>query len=539
MPVLLLPLLLLFAACGEDAAEPGVSLGSCFSNADCPDGLDCKAGVCVARDGLPPEVVLPASTFLTPVASRAHLWIPSSDGSTVTAVHASTLELRSFSVPEEPVAVAALPGEDAALVLSREGASLTRIAFESEGIQVDRYRIERKLSAITLSADGKWAVLWNPDGSPLDSGLEGLVFFVDLDALARGELIVHERMAGRRLADVFFREAEGAAVDVVIVAKDDVTIFDLGGLDDASSWERLALPDPLAEPTIRRVVGTDDGAFLLLGSATSPELLAVDVEDRSLHPLVLPGAPSDLRGQGESVVAVLREVGMVSWFPFPAVLDDPGLVQEAEVVLSWEGCEEEPCTAAPGQARFSPEGDAAHLFTTASPALVFATLDLEAGTWTLSPPLRKPLRTLSPGLVGDRLLLIHQRTDSTRADPYEKQVDESEGYGIADLRTGAIQLRLTDQVLPLGVVHAEGGKFASVLLRDDRNARYQVDAIDLETLVPTALDLPSPPVAAGPLSEDGKIWVLQEHSLGRISFVDLSERRLETITGFALQGRVQ
>lgn len=541
MHLLLLPLLLLLVACGEagesaDKAPP--ALESCIEDADCPEGLVCEDAVCVAGDGLPPEVELPASTFLPPAATDTYLWILSPDDATVTAIHTATSDLRSFSVAAEPLALAAIPGEDAVLVLSREGRALSRIAFEDGVGRVRRHRLDRRLSALDLSPDGKWAVLWNPDGAPLDAGLEGLVVMVEVASLAEEAPTIHERMAGRRPAALFFREAAGVATDLTVLSKEELTLFDLARLDEEDAREHLPLPAPLGEPTTRQAAATEDGAHLLLGSITSPDLLAVRVEDRSLHPLTLSGPPSDLRIRAGTALAVLREAGLVAHFPFPEVLDDPSGILETEVTLSWEGCGDEGCSASPGQARFSSEGDEVFLFTTASPALVFATLDLADGSWTLSPPLRKPIRALAPAPRGDRLVVIHQAIESQRADAYEKWVDESEGYGIVDLASGASQLRLTERIPPLGVVYAAGERFAGVLLRDEKTSLFQVDAVDLQTLVPRSLDLPSAPVAAGPLPREGTIWVLQKHPLGRVSFVDLAEAQVETVTGFAFQGRV-
>lgn len=537
--ILLLIPLLLAAGCGADfAGTDGPPLGSCFSDTDCPAGLRCQESVCVAEDGLPPENPTLEATFLPPASSKSLLWTLSPDAHRVTAIDPVTLAVRSFPVAAEPVSLAATPGADAVWVLSREGASLTGIEWDGGAPTLRRFRLGRRLSSLALSPDGKWAVLWNPEGSPLDSGLEGLALLVDVASLEAGEPIIHERMVGRRPTKVFFRMEGDAARDAVVLAKEEVVVFDLGDLEGKPTGDRLPLPDLLAEPTTRHAIATGDGSFLAIGSVATPEVLLLDVARRDAGALSLPGPPSDLRAAGDTAVAVLRSEGAAAWFDIQAAFLDPAAVRVEDVSLSWKGCGDEPCTAPAGQVRISPDGRHAFFYSNATAALAFARLEIDTGAWKTFSGLRKPIRSLAPGSA-DRAIVIHQVTPSQKADLYERRVDESEGYSVVDLRTGAVQLRITDRHPPMGVVFAEGGRFASVVLRHDAPPSYMVDAVDLETLVPGALTLPSRPTEAGPLPIAGKIWVGQEHPLGRISFIDLARRSVQTITGFDFNGRIE
>jgi hypothetical protein len=71
-----------------------------------------------------------------------------------------------------------------------------------------------------------------------------------------------------------------------------------------------------------------------------------------------------------------------------------------------------------------------------------------------------------------------------------------------------------------------------------------VDAVDLSTLVPRTLALASPPLFAGGFAGEteetrDRVFVSQLHPAGRISFVDLDEARIRTVTGFTLNSGIE
>lgn len=537
-PLLVLGFILSLWACGEDGAhayEPPPTLGDCQGDADCPSGLRCEASVCVAEDGRPPEQPPANASHLPPVSSPGWLWTLSPETARVTAIDPETLALRSFSVAADPVALAAFPNEDRVLVLSRHGASLTTIDLEGAPRLV-RHPLHRRFSSLTLSPDGAWAVLWNPDGAPLDAGLEGLIQVVDLI----GGPVVHERMVGRRPTEVFFRSADGVATDAVIVSKDEVAILELSTLSTEPLPARIPLDDGHREPTTRRVVASPDGTLLLLGSITSPTLLSVDVEARRLDRVTLSGPTSDLAflQEREVVVAILRSEGRVAWFDVRDARIDPGQIFEEEVAFTYEGCATPPCLASPGQVRFAGPRHAI-LFSNASPTTAFATLNFDTRALEVVDALRKPIRDLVSGPDGAHAIVFHQATPSSRADPYERWVDESEGYSIVDLASGRTQLRLTGMATPHRVVFARGDRHAGVILRDPAASFFGVDAVDLHSMVPFSLGLPSLPEDGGPVTREGRIWISQRHPLGRISFVDLVARSMETVTGYDFNARIE
>lgn len=518
--------------------------GGCFQDADCGAGLACVALRCVAGDGLPPEQEEP-HTFLRPAASATRVWALSPDGDTVSTIDPVTLAVDAVTVPPEPFALALVPDVDAAVVLSRRGAALTVLTATSAGRRLHSQKTPRHFGAVSLSPDGKWAVLWTPDGQPLDAGAEGLVGLVDVAALAAGTPApVLERAAGRRHTDVFFRTEGGVVKDAVIVGQAEIAVLDLTNPAARPVPERIVLPDEYASLAVREAIAPPGGAVVLLRSLATKDVGVFDVATRRLSRLSLPAAPSDLdlSDDGTLAFAVLRETSQVAWFPVPAALTDPTKVVVKDVALTAHDCAPltVPCAVAPGQAVLSPDGTHAALFTNARASESFGWLTLATGRLVTYDRLEKLVRSLGIAPDGTHAIVLHRpEPGSTVSDPYERAVDQAEGYSIVDLAAGFSQLKLTDDVAPLEFVFSPTGSHAAVTLRRDTGRVFRVEAVDLSTLVTTTLQLASAPQFAGPLPGAGaRVWVTQEHPAGRISFVDLAGRSVRTATGFELNAEI-
>lgn len=547
--------LVLLAACGESADEAGGAgpdggappLGDCFTDADCPTGLVCNdQRRCVDDTGLPPEEEDPRRA-IRPEASAERLYVLAPAADAVTLIDPLTLDLESVAVPEDPVDLEVVPGEDAAVVLSGDGRAVSFLAVDAGQVSLVSQRTPRRYAAVALAPDGTRAVLWTPDGVVPDAGAEGIVALVDVTALRNGgEAAIEEFAAGRRHAGVRFREVAGVAVDAVVIGSDEVAVFALDAEEPGPV--RVALPPTFAEPSTREAVAAPDGSFLLLRSLAALELAVFDVATRTLSTLPLPAAATDLdvTEDGSLAVAVLRSTSQVAVFPLPAALTDPGAIALFAVGLPVTFCEVPPCAdAPPGQVSLAPDGSFAVLFTSAAPTEAIALFRPADGTATVFDRLQKQVQAVALANDGTSAVVLHRpQPDSTVADLYERQVDQSEGYSVVDLEAGTVQLKLTDTQAPQEVVFAPGDRYAGVTLRDDEGGTFGLDAIDLDTLVTRALPLASAPEFAGPLPGptpelENRIWVTQEHRAGRISVVELDAGDVRTITGFELNSEVR
>ncbi len=515
----------------------GGGLGDCVTDADCPLGLRCDFGLCVTPDdGRPPEEERDA-TFLRPVAGDRFVYAISPNADSLAVIDPATLDIEAVILPEEPIAARAVPGRDAAVILSRRGEAISLVRTDAAGTSLVIARTGRAYAALTLSPDGRWAVLWTPEGELPDAGAEGIVALVDLDALERGEASPVERAAGRRHTDVFFRMAGPRAAEAVVVGKEEVAAIDLGTLDEALTAERIFLPEGYREIVTREAIPAPDGSFVLFRSLAAPELALLDVAERQVATLALPALATDvdLAEDGTFAVAALRASSQLAVIPLPGALTVPGSV----ALLDATG-------VVPGQVELSLDGRFAVTFTNSEDSETFGLVDLAAPAPAveLFPWLEKWIDAVGLGPDGRTAVVVHRpNPGSTVADLYERDVDVQQGYSVVDLEGGFAQLKLTGTVRPGEFVFSQDGRHAAVTLRDDRTRTYRVDAVDLETLVAATLPLASAPEYAGALTSAepdlaDRVWVTQVHPAGRISFVDLEERSVRTATGYELNSDV-
>lgn len=534
--------------CSESSMErlpadgTGAEAGVCFRDADCTTGLSCVDFRCVsADDGLPPEEE-EAHTFLRPAASDSYVFALSPEADSLAIIDPVSLSIEAVKLPEEPLALQVAPGADRVVVVSRQGRALSVVDKENGATKLVSVDTPRRFPALSLSPDGRWAVLWTPDGELPDAGAEGIVALVDVDALRTGEASpVLELAAGRRHTNVFFRADAGVAKDAVIVGHQEIVVLDL--TLPSPSPLRIALPDAYAQLTGREALSPPEGGIVLLRSLSTSDLGVFDVAARTFSSLSLPAVASDLdlTVDGTKAVAVLRETSQVARFSLPDG-DDLDLI---DVALPGTDCEAnvDPCLIAPGQAVLSPDGTSAVLFTNARHSESFGRVFFETGDYEVFARLQKLVRTIGLSPDGKNAIVLHRPDpSSTVADLYERTVDRSEGYSVVHLDEGVAQLKLTDKVPPVEFVWAPQSAHAAVTLRDDPTRTWRVEAIDLKSLVVSSLDLASAPQFAGPLPGQGtapRVWVTQVHSAGRISFIDLAERTVRTATGYELNAEIE
>ncbi len=543
----------LFAACscGDDASMTAASLRDdgggnggpsdrlCISDADCPLGLICAFNGCVdPDDGLPPETEEDA-TFLRPIAAGHYVFALSPEADSAAILDPETLTIEAVILPEEPLAAAAMPGRDAIAVLSRQGEALSVLSRTPSGPELHVRKLARRHSALSLSPDGVWALLWTPDGEPLDGGSEGIVAVVDALAVGNGEEpAVYEFALGRRHTDVFFRQTAGRTARAIVIGSDEVAFLSLDELDGEQPVERLTLPEGLHDLTAREALPTADGHWVIFRSFAADGLWVLDVDARRGFEVPLPAAATDidLAADGSFAALALRSIDEVAILPMPAALSDPTLLQR----FPSNGL-------VAGQLELSSDGRFVLAFTNAEPSEAFGLLDRAAATPALLPfdVLEKWVRTIGLGPDGRTAIVVHRpNPESTIADAYERSVDQQQGYSVVDLDAGVAQLKLTGDVAPGEVVFAADGLHAGVTLRDDTARTFQVDAVSLDTLVARTLTLASAPEYAGALvgsdtTPNDRIFVTQVHPAGRISFVDLASGRVRTATGYELNADVR
>lgn len=536
------PVLLILGAlgCGDsaDLARPGADPGQegrCTLDADCSGGLICRESRCVSPEDLLPPDREDDRLAGRPVQAGRFLLTLAPDAGAVLLIDPADLSVQSVPVASDPVALLALPGRSEAAVLSREGRRLGLLAVDGDLPRLVSLRLPRRYGGLALSPDGRFAVLFTPDGAPPDAGAEGLVAVIDLDALARGEAVPVEVAAGYRHVGVYFRA--GSHPSALVVGKDEVFVIDLERTvaDPVLAPTRVVLPEAYGDVAGREVLALEGAGYLLLRSFASAGVGVLEVETARFWVVPLPALPTDLElhPAGDRVLAALRAAGALAILPLPAALTSSAAVELIAIPQ-----------VSPGLVEISADGRLAALYGTQDGSERFALLDLETRELRVIDRLRKILRSVAFSPDTESVVVLHRaEPDSTVADPYERAVDRDEGYSLVDLDRGRTQLVRTGEAAPVELVFAPTTRRAALTLRHDPSRSFRVEALDLETLIARSHPLGSAPQFAGALAAQAghgeRVWITQEHPAGRLSVLELATGALRTLTGYRLNAEIE
>jgi hypothetical protein len=527
---------------GYGSYDAGAATG-CYQNSDCPTGLVCVNSTCVSpADNKPPEQKTPVAG--PPPAATPHdlFTLAPSDGLAI-RISAKDLSIEAIAVGGTPSTVVAFPGLDRALVLNPGNAQLQILdaTGATPPTQLLNIALSRHPDVLTFSPDGVWAVAnTDPNTTPAD-GEEGVITVAYFPP-ANGQVELFDRAAGYRITDVFFRTAPGGATQsAVVVSKQEVAFVDLSGSSPPALPPRLALPaSAAADLGARNVVATSDGRFVFIRSFTAPQITAIDVDLQQIQTLTLSDIPTDLQASpsGDSLVAVLRATATIAIFALPGGLADGGSPTLIDAGFN------------AGQISFPPAGDGGTgsfglLYTNADPSFDLGRLDLASNTITYYPnAVQKLIQAVGIAPDGKSAVVVHRPDPNpTQTDPYDRAVAADQGYSMFDMASTTAQLRRTNGVPVSAFAFLPQGSWASVALRDDSHNAYSIDAIDLSTLLIGNVGLASPPDFIGALppspGTDPKVWITQAFNGGRVSFLDLPNQALQTVTGFELNSLIQ
>ena len=506
--------------------------GGCVITAQCAAGFTCDRGVCVA-----PEVE--SNTGLSdapPVATPRYVYALNPSAASVARIDPTTLQIEAVPVGPHPVGLAALPLEDAAVVLSLDDGSLSVLDSTTLPTKVTRVALQRQYAKLSVAPDGKFAVAWPDPLAAPSSGAEGIFALIDLVKL-RGNLTgaVQERAGGYRITDVIFRTQAGVTTALHVFAKSTVSTFDL--ISGGALPVRLTLPASMsADVRSREVVASADGRIIMLRSTVAPELASFDGTRIDTVPLPEIATDLDLVPDGTAAVAALRSSGSVAYIEVPSDLITPSGID----TIALDG-------GVVGQIALPPAVPASGMFalvySTVGNEESFARIELPSGVVTRY-PLEKKISEIALSPDGRSALIIHQADPTTTAsDPYEAAVDKDQGFSVFDVNSGFWQLQRTGTTRPTRFAFSPAGGFVGVALRDDAIKRFQLMAVNLTSLVSTTLPLASTPLFMGtvpiaPGVTPHRVFVSQDHPAGRISVIQLDSGQVRTATGFTLNGEI-
>jgi hypothetical protein len=356
-----------------------------------------------------------------------------------------------------------------------------------------------------------------PDGgaSPADAG--------DGSKVDSGKLDLAVQNGGRDVGgDTAWDAGSDAAPDAVSVGPDS-----------------SVAPDAASAVTVKGkavdIAVTRTGDYAIARRQGTPALLLVDLKAKTVSTLMLSSEVTDLdlvdTATGAQAFAVLRSESTL------VRIDIPTGFTELSHRKSW------PFSGSMiGSVTISAKGTYALLYTTAVASKDLAVFDLVAEQVAPTPILHKTIRAVAIAPDEKTALVLHTKTASSSTSSslsQQEMIDQAYGYTMVNLTTGFSKL-ITTSADPNPFIITPDSSDAFVLLRDDKASIRTVQRVSLDSFIQSDFGLGSPPSSIAALSvKTKKVFVGQVYPEGRISFINWDTDEVQTVTGFALNGRIQ
>jgi DNA-binding beta-propeller fold protein YncE len=547
MRLLWIVLVAMASGCSNDSLEakaPGAwskdagAYRQCYGANDCPPGTYCnELGACVPLSatteagvspdaGLPPEV---ESKSEPPATGKSYLYVAVPQQDMVAKIDSLSLKVSALKVGSSPGALRTVPGQDVAVVLNRLSSTASILRSRADGSdEILTLKTAAGLNQLALAPDGKHAVaFFDVLAAGPSPGAKQSYQEVTLLRLSPGQEAAINLTVGFRPSEVQFDAGSQLAF---VVTEQGISTIALAATTKPTIVPTIPLlKDPLKEPTVAEVVITPDGKLALLRQAGVKGIRAVELATKKLIdlPLASDATDLDLTPDGKLALVVLREGAQIVLVDLPSDLADPTGID----TLSTSGY-------TVGQAELTDDGQHAFLFSNATTQEVVLVADLAARTLGVF-PLKKGVRAVRPAPGGATAVILHNKVPgaASPADGVEGLLDRSWGYSLLSLPQSFARLQITEAD-PGQLAFSSDGKAAFMLLSNPAAAIRALDAIDLSTFLCETVSVGSPPVSVGIVPATGRVFVAQDHPLGRITFVDAATLATKTVTGFELNSYV-
>lgn len=539
----------------EPAAQPSLgaaNAGASFQGAPGAGNVTGSGGSSAAGVPALPDEVETNVEFELPHAGDRYVYAANPESDSVAVIDSETLGIQTVEAGDGPTFLQTLGGTDAAVVLNVGSDDATIIRTKNGVSTTTSVDVQPGSNAIAVSKDGRHAVVYfNADHRSVGSTGS----FQDLSVLtldADGDLSTGMTV-GFRPSQVSFSEDGKFAF---VVTEDGTSILDfaqikkggagiantvsLGNDADARSLDVSVTPDG-AYALARR----ENDSALRLANLKTEELLTLDlnahvplpevaitadggVPDAAL--VVAPVTDVDLAPNGKFALAVVRDFRTVLKVPIPEAFTDPSTIIaiqfDKEII---------------GSVSISPDSKRALLYTTVvDDNERISILDIEEETFE---PVRLPkaVQAITIAPDSETALIVHRKLagDPNQAGiSPDELIDRSFGYSVLKLATGFSKLQLTPSQLGPSLIVPDGSNMF-ILFNNPALAEREVQRVGLESFLVKSLILGSPPVSVGAVPKSKKVFVGQEHPDGRITFIDWTNDKTESVTGFELNSRIR
>lgn len=298
-------------ACGSDAAgeaDAAADFGPSGSSSG-GKGSDLGEGVPVTTPDPEKEV---DRAFRVPVVSGHWVWTANPTSGRVALIDAKTFTVKTALAGAGPTYLAALPAEGGgsrALVINSESLDATLLVANAAGeIEASAtLPVHEGANAWAVSPDGRFAIAWT-DASAV-AGADPSEGFQDITVLdLGGKTLTSKRLSvGYRPARIFM---DDDSLSAYVATDSGIDVVDLASKDGAIVDSEIELSSDPANDTAKRDVNmTSDGLFAFVSRQGKDYVTVVDVAQRKIQDVTLPGVVTDLdlSADGSTAVAIIRD----------------------------------------------------------------------------------------------------------------------------------------------------------------------------------------------------------------------------------------
>ena len=492
---------------------------------DSPIPLVAKANtIAISPDGLHAVIWFDGSQLGTGGSTSATTTAGSSQEVSVVSLSPTVDKNKvviSMSVGLNPSAVVFSSDSTAAFVVTDDGISELRFATITAPA-IAPFTSIGSAPTVSLAADG---------GAPLSSAQDILT----LDGGVGGDVQTPSPDSGRPSIDGGFSSIDGGILssDAGVASPPDQ-----GPAKSDAAVAKDATPDlaPATPPTYGGkpvdVSVTSAGDYAIARRDGSPELLLVNLKNHKVTSLIMssPVTDLDLLPSGAQAFAVLRNESTLVRIDIPAGFTDSTArksYQFEDVTI--------------GSVTMSAKGKYALLYTTAVASKSLVILDFAKEEYRIV-DLTKAIRAIAISPDENSALVVHTVPTSSGSGGTTGQTtstaDTGYGYTMVRLEDGYKKV-VSTAANPNPFAITPDSAYAFVLLRDDKTSVRIAERISLTSFLVDDFPLGSPPNSIAALSGSHNVFVGQVYSEGRITFIDWTTGIVRTVTGFALNGRIQ
>jgi hypothetical protein len=502
--------------------DTGASDGDIDGNSDADADSD-------ADGDIPPEQETELN-YIVPQGAGRYVFIADEARDSVVIVDSETLEIRTVEVGSRPTHLVPLYTEigTAVAVINLNSDEVTVLRMDdANNIETVDIPVRPDTNALAPSPDGRFIVAYHDPLFTAISGAPSTDQEISVLDVTKGRELSVAAAVGMHPWKVIYNEDSTAAF---VVTEGGINIVDLKNLSESSRTESVSLFESGTYDSKTADIEIVPDGSVAVGRKSDSNVLVVAALDDSgdIRQYTLPSIPSDLdiAKDGSFGVLVMRDLGSVAFFDLPLPEDETA---DPFTYVSMEGRQV-------GLASLSGDGNRILLYTTTAPYEMdrrrLTLMDRADAGWAISSAVLE--RTiLSVATVdgedgnAETAVVMHDKVlESAGVMPY--------GYTLVTLPGLMTKLQQVETA-PGQLLLTPDGAYG-FLLEPSSNA---VDKMDLDSLIVNTLPLSSPPTAAGYAASTDKVFVAQNHSAGRMTFIGVSDDSMKTVTGYNLNDEIE